>query len=108
VRIWGTQPDAIDEAEDRDRWMALLTRLDIRQPEGGVATNEAEALQIANRVRSGIAVLPAAALGHLPPMFCLLHCHRSFRQTCSQASSLPPPPPPRAPHTAWLPCDGAP
>ena len=32
VRIWGTQPDAIDEAEDRDRWMALLKRLDIKQP----------------------------------------------------------------------------
>lgn len=30
VQIWGTPPDAIDEAEDRDRWMALLTRLNIR------------------------------------------------------------------------------
>jgi carbamoyl-phosphate synthase large subunit len=37
VRIWGTSPDAIDEAEDRDRWMALLSRLDIRQPAGGTA-----------------------------------------------------------------------
>jgi carbamoylphosphate synthase large subunit len=35
VRIWGTQPDAIDEAEDRDRWMELLTRLDIKQPARG-------------------------------------------------------------------------
>lgn len=50
MRIWGTSPDAIDEAEDRDRWMALLKRLDIRQPEGGVATNEGEALAIANKV----------------------------------------------------------
>lgn len=54
VRIWGTSPDAIDEAEDRDRWMALLNRLDIRQPEGGVATNEAEALGIANKVGGGV------------------------------------------------------
>lgn len=37
VAIWGTPPDAIDEAEDRDRWMALLSRLDIRQPAGGSA-----------------------------------------------------------------------
>lgn len=35
VRIWGTQPDAIDEAEDRDRWMELLTRLGIRYEGGG-------------------------------------------------------------------------
>jgi carbamoyl-phosphate synthase large subunit len=63
VRIWGTQPDAIDEAEDRDRWMALLTRLDIRQPEGGVATNEAEALQIANRLGYPVMVRPSYVLG---------------------------------------------
>ena len=50
VRIWGTSPDSIDAAEDRDRWMALLTSLDIRQPAGGLATNEAEALEIANGV----------------------------------------------------------
>lgn len=37
VSIWGTPPDSIDEAEDRDRWMDLLTRLDIRQPAGGAA-----------------------------------------------------------------------
>lgn len=55
MRIWGTSPDSIDEAEDRDRWMALLTKLDIRQPAGGVATNEAEAMEIANKVRAGSA-----------------------------------------------------
>ena len=54
VQIWGTQPDAIDEAEDRDRWMELLKRLDIRQPAGGVATNEQEALAIANNVGTGV------------------------------------------------------
>ena len=53
VQIWGTQPDSIDEAEDRDRWMALLQRLEIRQPAGGLATNEAEALAIANKVSAG-------------------------------------------------------
>ena len=53
VRIWGTQPNAIDEAEDRDRWMELLKRLEIRQPDGGLATNEEEALAIANKVGAG-------------------------------------------------------
>jgi carbamoyl-phosphate synthase large subunit len=37
VTIWGTSPESIDEAEDRDRWMDLLSRLNIRQPAGGCA-----------------------------------------------------------------------
>ncbi len=37
VRIWGTSPESIDIAEDRDRWMELLTKLNIRQPAGGSA-----------------------------------------------------------------------
>lgn len=40
VEIWGTQPDAIDEAEDRDRWYALLKKLDIRQPAGAICQTE--------------------------------------------------------------------
>jgi carbamoyl-phosphate synthase large subunit len=32
--IWGTSPESIDRAEDRDRWMELLAKLDIRQPAG--------------------------------------------------------------------------
>lgn len=44
THIWGTQPDSIDEAEDRDRWMACLQRLDIKQPPGGMVTTEDGAL----------------------------------------------------------------
>ena len=44
VAIWGTPPDSIDDAEDRDKWYELLTRLDIRQPPGGMVTSEAGAL----------------------------------------------------------------
>lgn len=40
VRIWGTSPDSIDIAEDRDRWMEVLTKLNIRQPAGGSARSE--------------------------------------------------------------------
>lgn len=47
MQIWGTQPESIDEAEDRDKWMALLKRLDIRQPPGGIATTEEQAIKIA-------------------------------------------------------------
>ena len=47
MQIWGTQPDAIDEAEDRDRWMALLERLDIKQPPGTMVVSEEAALAAA-------------------------------------------------------------
>ncbi|KAL6780053.1 CMP1 [Auxenochlorella protothecoides x Auxenochlorella symbiontica] len=63
VSIWGTSPDAIDEAEDRDRWMALLDRLSIRQPPGGVATNEEQALAIAERLTYPVMVRPSFVLG---------------------------------------------
>ncbi|KAF5829351.1 hypothetical protein DUNSADRAFT_16196 [Dunaliella salina] len=34
VKVWGTQPSSIDKAEDRDLWMELLYKLDIKQPSG--------------------------------------------------------------------------
>ena len=63
VRIWGTQPDAIDEAEDRDRWMALLNRLNIKQPAGGVARTEAEAFAKARDLGYPVMVRPSYVLG---------------------------------------------
>ena len=63
VRIWGTHPDSIDDAEDRDRWMALLKKLDIRQPPGGVATNEPEAVAIANDLGFPVMIRPSFVLG---------------------------------------------
>jgi carbamoylphosphate synthase large subunit len=44
VHIWGTSPESIDIAEDRDRWMELLSKLNIRQPAGGSARSEVQAL----------------------------------------------------------------
>jgi len=63
VRIWGTQPDAIDEAEDRDRWMALLTKLDIKQPAGGMARSEHEAFEKAQSLGYPVMVRPSYVLG---------------------------------------------
>ena len=63
VKIWGTQPDAIDEAEDRDRWMALLTKLNIRQPPGGTAIDEAGALKIAEGLGYPVMIRPSFVLG---------------------------------------------
>eukprot|EP00210_Caulerpa_lentillifera_P001930 g1855.t1 len=63
VRIWGTSPDSIDEAEDRDRWMLLLSRLGITQPPGSVARSENEALASARSLGYPVMVRPSYVLG---------------------------------------------
>src|SRR6185503_3946271 len=50
VRILGTSPDAIDLAEDRKRFSALLRELGIPQPESGTARSLEEAKEIATRI----------------------------------------------------------
>ncbi len=50
VPILGTSPDAIDLAEDRDRFKALIERLGLRQAESGIARSPAEARAVADRV----------------------------------------------------------
>src|SRR5262249_13088357 len=63
VRILGTTPDAIDLAEDRERFSALLRQLDITQPEHGYATTLAEARAIAARIGYPLLVRPSYVLG---------------------------------------------
>lgn len=63
VKIWGTSPDSIDRAEDRDRWMAVLDKLNIRQPAGGVARTEKEAFEKAHRLGYPVMIRPSYVLG---------------------------------------------
>ena len=63
VRILGTSPDSIDLAEDRRRFQELLTRLGLRQPENGIATNESEAIEAAARIGYPVLVRPSFVLG---------------------------------------------
>ncbi|KAK3259457.1 hypothetical protein CYMTET_31545, partial [Cymbomonas tetramitiformis] len=63
VKIWGTQPDAIDAAEDRERFEALLNELGIKQPPGGIARSQEEALVIAKRLSYPVMVRPSYVLG---------------------------------------------
>jgi carbamoyl-phosphate synthase large subunit len=63
VRILGTQPDAIDLAEDRGRFSAVLDELGIDQPPGGVASSTDAALAVANRVGYPVLVRPSYVLG---------------------------------------------
>ncbi|MBP1987646.1 carbamoyl-phosphate synthase large subunit [Halolamina salifodinae] len=61
--ILGTSVDAMDLAEDRDRFNRLMTERGIKQPAGGSATNEEEALELAHEVGYPVLVRPSYVLG---------------------------------------------
>jgi carbamoyl-phosphate synthase large subunit len=63
VKILGTSPDAIDLAEDRKRFSALLRELDIPQPESGTATSLQEAKVVAQRIGYPVLIRPSYVLG---------------------------------------------
>ncbi len=61
--IAGTPPDSIDLAEDRERWNAVCSQLEIPQPPGGTAVSLEEALSIVARVGYPVLVRPSYVLG---------------------------------------------
>ncbi|WP_373506162.1 carbamoyl-phosphate synthase large subunit [Aestuariivirga sp.] len=63
VPILGTTPDAIDLAEDRDRFSKLLKKLKLRQPENGIAYSGEEAKKIAKRIGFPVVIRPSYVLG---------------------------------------------
>ncbi|HTX48417.1 MAG TPA: carbamoyl-phosphate synthase large subunit [Caulobacteraceae bacterium] len=63
VPILGTTPDAIDLAEDRERFQGLLTRLGIAQPVNAVARTPEEAFDAARRVGYPVVIRPSYVLG---------------------------------------------
>ncbi|MDR0466894.1 MAG: carbamoyl-phosphate synthase large subunit, partial [Deltaproteobacteria bacterium] len=63
VPILGTSPDAIDRAEDRERFQALLKKLELRQPPNGTAMTLAEAAAVAEKIGYPVVVRPSYVLG---------------------------------------------
>ena len=63
VPILGTSPDAIDLAEDRDRFKALIERLGLRQPNNGIARSAEEAVAIAKQIGFPVVIRPSYVLG---------------------------------------------
>jgi carbamoyl-phosphate synthase large subunit len=63
VRILGTSPDAIDRAEDRERFADLLRKLGLQQPPNGSARSADEAAQIATTLGYPVLVRPSYVLG---------------------------------------------
>ncbi|MEM7300724.1 MAG: carbamoyl-phosphate synthase large subunit [Pseudomonadota bacterium] len=63
VPILGTSPDAIDLAEDRDRFQKLLIELDLKQPNNGIARSVEEAKEIVADIGYPVVIRPSYVLG---------------------------------------------
>ena len=63
IPILGTSPDAIDLAEDRERFAALVNKLRLLQPANGIARSRDEALAVANRIGYPVLMRPSYVLG---------------------------------------------
>jgi carbamoyl-phosphate synthase large subunit len=63
IPILGTTPDAIDLAEDRERFQALVTKLGLKQPHNGIASTDAQALAIAEEIGFPLVIRPSYVLG---------------------------------------------
>ncbi len=63
IPILGTTPDAIDLAEDRERFQDLVNRLGLKQPQNGIATSDAQALEIADGIGFPLVIRPSYVLG---------------------------------------------
>ncbi len=63
IPILGTTPDAIDLAEDRERFQQLVTGLGLKQPHNGIAHSDAEALEIAAEIGFPLVIRPSYVLG---------------------------------------------
>ncbi|MDX1605887.1 MAG: carbamoyl-phosphate synthase large subunit, partial [Candidatus Competibacterales bacterium] len=63
VPIIGTTPDAIDRAEDRERFQAMLNTLNLRQPPNRTARNPEDALRLATEIGYPLVVRPSYVLG---------------------------------------------
>ena len=70
IRVLGTDEDAIDRAEDRERFDLLLTKLGLLRPRGGIAKGEGDALAVARSIGFPVLVRPSYVLGGRAMMIC--------------------------------------
>jgi carbamoyl-phosphate synthase large subunit len=63
IPILGTSPDAIDLAEDRERFAALIDKLKLLQPANGIARSRDESIAVANRIGYPVLMRPSYVLG---------------------------------------------
>ena len=63
TKIWGTTPDSIDAAEDRERFEKILRDLNIQQAPNGISRSFEESLKVAQRIGYPVVVRPSYVLG---------------------------------------------
>ncbi len=63
IPILGTTPDAIDLAEDRERFQDLVNKLGLKQPKNGIASTDEQALNIAEEIGFPLVIRPSYVLG---------------------------------------------
>ena len=63
IPILGTSPDAIDLAEDRERFQKLIHKLKLRQPDNGTATSQHQAIAVAEKIGYPVVIRPSYVLG---------------------------------------------
>ncbi|MGD9880802.1 MAG: carbamoyl-phosphate synthase large subunit [Reyranella sp.] len=63
IPILGTSPDAIDLAEDRERFQKLIHQLKLSQPDNGTATSQDEAIAVAEKIGYPVVIRPSYVLG---------------------------------------------
>lgn len=63
IPILGTTPDAIDLAEDRERFQDLVNKLGLKQPKNGIASTDEQALEIAEEIGFPLVIRPSYVLG---------------------------------------------
>ncbi|WP_120504219.1 carbamoyl-phosphate synthase large subunit [Sulfitobacter mediterraneus] len=63
IPILGTTPDAIDLAEDRERFQQLVQKLGLKQPHNGIAHSDSEAMDIASDIGFPLVIRPSYVLG---------------------------------------------
>ena len=88
VPIMGTQPDAIDLAEDRERFSELLDRLDIAYPPSSTAEDYEDAVQVAKRIGFPLLVRPSYVLGGRG--MAIVYDTKSLRTYMAEAAHITP------------------
>ena len=86
--ILGTSAAAMDLAEDRDRFNRLLDERGVRQPAGGSATSEAEAVSLADRLGYPVLVRPSYVLGGRA--MAVVHDEQELREYAAAATQVSP------------------
>ncbi len=83
IPILGTSPDAIDLAEDRERFQKLLHDLKLRQPSNGLARSNEEATKVADKIGFPLVVRPSYVLGGRAME--IVHDHQSLNRYMTTA-----------------------